>query len=329
MEQVYSIHFFSYLKQLFNQLFKFEVPNLNAKPLSNPELELTLTPKEESEVTKELHRMVNENLPDPHPTPENKTAKWITNKVAASINPQIFKGFMHGLLPGFRFRNFIEPNDAAKIGTAIRGFVEEYKTAPGVGKAGETLVEHSHDFDEYAEYAAILKDPNISIPHRLELVDKVVGFLIRNTGFQFKPLQKDGVECFYGLFRQINTGAGWHLDDVTRDSDVFSTRKAIFQGSGVLHIITPAKGGETIMANRKAQDGDSQYLNGDGWTYNPEMLDGIVKAEVPCITGDLVFLSTHNYHMVKPCLETGAERISFSMFFVVFEDEPNIFYYYN
>ena len=154
-------------------------------------------------------------------------------------------------------------------------------------------------------------------------------FLTRNTGYQYKPLHKDGVECFWGLLREINTGAGWHLDNVTKDMDVFTNRKAIFQGSGVLHIKTPKKGGETIMTNRRAQESDVMFLNEDGWTYDGKMLNGIWDCTVPAIAGDLVFLSTLNYHMVKPCLEVDSERISFSMFFVIFEDEPNTIYYYN
>jgi hypothetical protein len=81
--------------------------------------------------------------------------------------------------------------------------------------------------------------------------------------------------------------------------------------------------------NRRAQEGDEKFLNADCWTYDGKMLDKIWTSTVPAVAGDLVFLSTLNYHMVKPCLEVDAERISFSMFFVIFEDEPNTIYYYN
>jgi hypothetical protein len=329
MQTTNTLSLYGYIKQMLLNLLDHFSPSLNGKSENGSYSTAMLTAKEEKAVTEELEKITQEITPRLDPAPDNQTAKWITPKVARTINPPIFKGFVHGLIPGFRFKNFIEPEEAEKISNAIRGYIEEYKTAPGVGRAGETLVEHPHDFDTYAELAAILRDPNISIPHRLELADKITSFLIRNTDFQFKPLRKGNIELFWGLFRQINTGAGWHLDNVTADSDAFKNRKAIFQGSGVLHIKTPKKGGETIMANRRAQDGDIKFLNSDGWTYDGKMLDGILKAEVPAVAGDLVFLSTLNYHSVKPCIEVGAERISFSMFFVIFEDEPNVVYYYN
>lgn len=286
-----------------------------------------LSCKIEKEEANELTKLKQDVFPET--VPSNITATWITNKVAGTINPQIFNGFIHGLLPGFRLKGFIDPTEAGKIATAIRGFVEEYKTAPGIGRAGETLVEHPHDFDTYAEFAAILRDSNISIPFRLELADKITSFLIRNTNYQYRPLKNGNIELFWGVFRQINIGAGWHLDNVTNDSDAFMNHKIIFQGSVVLHIVAPNQGGETIIANRKAQEGDIKFLNYDGWTYDENLLRGVHKAEVPAVAGDLVFLSTLNYHMVKPCLEIGAERISFSMFFVIFENEPNTMYYYN
>jgi len=326
-----SISIWSYLKHMLFQLLNFESPSLNGKSLNGFQSTDLLSPKEEKAITTELKKL-NIEVPsnqNSNPAPDNKTAKWITNKVARDFDPLKFKGFVHGYFPGFRIREFIEPTEAKKIADAIVGFVEEYKTAPGVGRAGITAVEFPHDFGEYAEIGAILRDPNISIPYRLELADKIIMHLTRNTGYQYKPLHKDGIEMFWGLFREINTGAGWHLDNVTKDMDVFNNRKSIFQGSAVLHIKTPAKGGETIMANRKAQEGDQQFFNPDGWTYDGKMLDGILKSEVPAIAGDLVFLSTLNYHTVNPCLEVGAERISFSMFFVIFEDEPNVIYYYN
>lgn len=263
------------------------------------------------------------------PTPENKTALWIADKVAGAINPEVFSGFVHGLIPGFRIKEFLDKLEAGTIASAIKEYVEEYKTAPGVGRAGETLVEYPDDFDTYAALSAILRDPNISIPYRIEMADKIIGFLTRSTNFQFKPLRKGSIELFWGLFRQINSGAGWHLDNVTHDSVAFKSRKAYFQGSVVLHIKTPAKGGETILSDRRAQEGDQKYLNSDGWTYSEEMFTNITKTEVPAVAGDLVFLSTVNYHKVRPCLEPGAERISFSMFFVNFEDEPGVLYYYN
>lgn len=287
--------------------------------------------KEEKELNTELNKIILENSPNQSsiPIPKNKTAKWITNRVAGTVDPLKFKGFVHGYFPGFRIKEFIEPEKAAIIAKAIVGFVEEYKTAPGVGRAGITAVEFPHDFGEYAELGAILRDPSVSIPHRIELADAIIMFLTRNTEYLFKPLHNDGVECFWGLFREINTGAGWHLDNVTKDMDVFNSRNAIFQGSGVLHIKTPKNGGETILTNRRTQDGDELFLNTDGWTYDGKILEDVWRCAVPAVAGDLVFLSTLNYHMVKPCIEADAERISFSMFFVIFEDEPNTIYYYN
>jgi hypothetical protein len=200
-----------------------------------------LTPKEEKALNTELEKLKIEvySNTNPEPAPDNKTAKWVINRVAGTVDPLKFKGFIHGYFPGFRIKEFIDPERADMIAKAIVGFVEEYKTAPGVGRAGITAVEFPHDFGEYAELGAILRDPSISIPHRLELADAIIMFLTRSTGYQFKPLHKDGVECFWGLFREINTGAGWHLDNVTKDMDVFTNRKAIFQSSGVLHIKTP------------------------------------------------------------------------------------------
>lgn len=313
------------------QLLNFESPSLNSKSNNGFHSSTVLTPKEENALNTELKKLNIEvpSNPNDKPTPENGTAKWITNKVAREITPLKFKGFVDGYFPGFRIREFIETDEADKISYDIGGFVEEYKTAPGVGRAGITAVEYPHDFGEYSKLGAILRDPGISIPHRLELADKIIMFLTRNTNYQFKPLHKNGIEMFWGLFREINTGAGWHLDNVTKDMDEFGNRKAIFQGSGVLHIKTPRKGGETIMKNRRAKEGDEKFLNKDGWTYDNKMLEGIWDCTVPAIASDLVFLSTLNYHMVKPCLEVDAKRISFSMFFVIFEDEPNTIYYYN
>ena len=244
---------------------------------------------------------------------KNETARWITSKVGGAVNPEIYKGFIHGLIPGLRIKEFLKTTEAEKITSAIKEYVEEYKTAPGVGRAGETLVEHPKDFDTYAELSAILRDPNISIPYRVEMADKIIGFLTRHTNYQYKPLRMGGIELFWGLFRQINAGAGWHLDNVAKDSAAFQDKKVSFQGSVVLHIRTPKKGGETILADRRSQEGDMRFLNKDGWTYDEKMLTGVTKTEVPAVAGDLVFLSTVNYHKVNPCLEAGAERISFSM----------------
>ncbi|MBX7052615.1 MAG: hypothetical protein K1X54_11315 [Flavobacteriales bacterium] len=321
----------NYLKHTLHRLIYFEWQSYNVKSFfeSNAIIALTInekpTPKNEPHIRNEG---VSSNR-EFKPVQISKTAKWITNRVAGTVDLWKFKGFTHGYLPGFRIKEFIEPEKADMIAKAIVGFVEEYKTAPGVGRAGVTAVEYPHDFGGYAVLGAILRDRNASIPYRLELADAIIMFLTRNTGYQFKPLHKDGVECFWGLFRELNTGAGWHLDNVTKDMDVFSNRNAIFQCSSVLHIKTPKSGGETIIANRRSQEGDQEFLNEDGWTYDGKLLEGIWTSEVPAVAGDLVFLSTLNYHMVKPCLVTDAERISFSMFFVIFEDELNTIYYYN
>lgn len=326
-----TLPFWSYLRFMLLNILNNESISLANSPNSGLLSTKLVTPKDNKAIITELEKQKIEvsSFQKSDPAPDNKTASWKINKVAVTISPQIFKAFVHGLIPGIRFKNFIEPGEAENIANSIKGYVEEYKNAPGVGRAGETLVEYPHDFDTYAELAAILRDPNISIPHRLELADKITSFLSRNTGYNFKPLRNGSIELFWGLFRQINTGAGWHLDNVTKDSDAFKNRKAIFQGSGVLHIKTPKKGGETIMVDRREQEGDELFLNADGWTYNEKMLNGIWNETVPCVAGDLVFLSTLNYHTVKPCIEVGAERISFSMFFVIFEDEPNVIYYYN
>ncbi len=331
MQATSTLPFLSYLKHLLLQLLGLVSPSFKGKSLNGFHTMTPLTSTEEQAVTIELEKLKIEVSSNPtlDPEPGNKTAMWVTDKVAGTLNPELFRAFVHGLLPGFQLRGFISPNEAERIANNINGYVEEYKTAPGVGRAGETMVEHPHDFDEYAEYAAIWKDPNISIGEREHLVNEVCGFLTRNTGYPFMPLRKNGVECFYGLFRKINTGAGWHLDNVTADSEAFSNRKIKFQGSIVLHLKVPNMGGETNISNRRAQEGDIIFLNIDGWTYMEIMLDGVKKVVVPCFAGDLVLLSTLNYHMVNPSLEVGAERISFSMFIVIFEDEPKTIYIYN
>jgi hypothetical protein len=329
MKATNTIPLLSYLRHLLPHLLKLNTYNLPLKSIikfNTPTQPLT---DEGEMVNGNNEKLSDKPASNPNPIPENQTAKWVTNKVASTLNPELFRAFVHSLLPGFRLPGFIKLDEAEKIANNINGYVEEYKTAPGVGKAGETMVEHPHDFDEYAEFAAIWKDPNITIPEREHLVNEVCGFLTRNTGYPFVPLKYKGVEGFFGLFRKINTGAGWHLDNVTADSIAFSSRKINFQGSIVLHLKVPKKGGETIISNRQAQNGDMKFLNPDGWTYDEKMLDGIMKVEVPCFAGDLIILSTLNYHMVKPCLEVGAERISFSMFLVIFEDEPNTIYIYN
>lgn len=263
--------------------------------------------------------------------PENSTSRWTSDKVGFDLNPEAFQAFINGLIPGFRFKEFIAQEEAETISIAIRAHIREYKTAKGVGRAGATYVEHPKDFGEYAQYSAILRDRNISIPYRLELADKITSYLARNTDYDFRPLRSGRIEFFWGLFRQINTGAGWHLDDVTKDGKIFKSRKSIFQGSVVLHIKTPKIGGETIIADRRAQKGDKKFRNPkpDDWTYVSEMFEGISKAEVPAVAGDLIVLSTLNYHTVQPCREEGAERISFSMFIVIFADQPKVIYYYN
>lgn len=253
---------------------------------------------------------------------------WLNNKVAKQLNPQIFNAFIKGSFPGFRIPNFLSKREAKRIASAVDLHVREYKDAPGVGRVGETLVEHGHNFDEYAELSSLWLTPGMSLPEREHLIYEISGFLTLHTGYPFRILKHGDTECFHGVFRKINNGAGIHIDDVTADSHAFSHRKIRFQASAVLHVATPSNGGETILWDRKPQPEDKAFLL-DSWQYSPEMVEDSPYVTVPCRTCDLVILRTDYYHSVSKNADTGDNRVSFSIFLVIFEDEPEVIYIYN
>jgi len=257
-----------------------------------------------------------------------KSKTWIRNGVAESLNPEIFAGFIQNWFPGFIIRNFIDPQEANEMAKRIDSFMEEYITAPGVAKAGPAMVDHGHDFDEYAKNSALWLDPTLSIPERIRLVNQVCGYLGIHTGMTIKPLVRENKRCFIGVFRKINTGAGAHLDILTEDSNAFSQRKTKFQASVVLHLEVPALGGETIIWDRTAQDGDKDKMI-DSWQYDESLFKDIRSVSIPAYAGDLIILSTLNYHKVMPSIDPAANRISFSLFLMIFEDEPGTIYIYN
>jgi hypothetical protein len=252
----------------------------------------------------------------------------VRDEVAGTLTPGLFEALTRGIIPGIRIAQFLNADEAAAICASISPYIEEYRTAPGVGRIGETMVEHREDFKAYAAWAAAWLDKWIALPAHKDLVNRTSGYLALHTGMVIKPLFLGNIPCFHGVFRKINTGAGNHVDILSADSIAFADRKILHQSSSVLHLATPPEGGETVIWERRPVEGDKAYLI-DDWQYDDELFKKERKVTVPCATGDLVILPTVNYHKVLPSLPEGSDRISFSMFLVVFEDEPGTIYLYN
>lgn len=259
---------------------------------------------------------------------KTNTTTWIRNRVAGSLNPVMFDAFVRGLIPGFQIPNFISEEDARAIAKRVEEFVEDYKSAPGVGKAGEALVEYDHDFDAYAAHSAVWMDEKLGLRERKNLVDMVSGYLTLNTALQVKQLCHGPKLCYAGIFRKINSGAGNHLDILPQDCNAFKDRTPKMQASVVLHLSVPTAGGETIIWDRRPSEEDKQFMI-DSWQYEDKLFEGLPNVTIPCVTGELVILSTMNYHKVNPSVSLDSDRISFSFFIVVFEEEPQTIYIYN
>jgi hypothetical protein len=259
---------------------------------------------------------------------ERKNTSWVRDGVANTLTPQLFDAFTRGLLAGFRISGFLPAKQAKAISARIENFVQDYRSAPGVGKIGESMFEHPHDFDEYAAYAAAWSADGIALREREELLNQVAGYLMLHTSYPIRMLSLGTIPCFAGIFRKINKGAGNHVDILDQDSDVFGDRSVKHQSSLVLHLTAPPEGGQTIVWERTPQPGDKEHLL-EGWHYPDELFTESRKVEIPCVAGDLVLLSTINYHKVLPCIPAEANRLSFSLFLVVFEDEPGVIYIYN
>lgn len=255
--------------------------------------------------------------------------EWLVCKVAEVSNAATIEAFFKGEIPGVRFRNFLSPELCQYFAQKSLEFnFQRYKDAPEVGLIGLALVD-SPNLETYLCKAALLRQEGLHFIESLRLLQMVKGALAFHTGRKCKILEYNGKPFWAGNWRLLTGGAGIHLDDISKDAPELADMPVEFQGSFVLHIATPEMGGETVLYDKSAMEEDKldALYKESGWKYSQAIIEGVRCTTVPAKIGELVMLPTQKYHSVKPSLDKGKERISFSAFYVIKKNDPTIYFY--
>jgi hypothetical protein len=254
---------------------------------------------------------------------------WVTPRVAKSANATTFDAFLKGEIPGVVLQDFLSNESCDYYARKALEFgFESYKDAPTIGLIGKALVD-AVTLSDYLHIAELMRETGLHFPESIELLERVIGKIALMFGRVVKILEYKGKKLWAGNLRLLSGGAGIHLDDVTDDCPELANLPIEFQGSFVLHLATPDRGGETILYEKGPQEGDKEnslYIT-SGWKYDENVVKDVRKVVVPAITGNLVLLPTQRYHSVNPSSNPEQERISFSAFFVVLKGDPTIYFY--
>lgn len=245
--------------------------------------------------------------------------EYLTVKTASSLQLSDVTALLRHQIFALRVPNYTSPDICSSLSEKLlRGRVQEYSNAPGIGRVGIAYYEVMNSEERQNYYRDAL--PNMQSlrelchPYlspidkfRLELQDLwSKGAHLQNLGYG---------NMFAGLSRAIEADKDIlpHEDVLRRDYNSGKEgRNILAQVAMNVYLQLPKIGGELELWNRSCSDEEFDRLRGDFY--------GIQRAKLPAanlsikpLIGELVLFHSTRLHAVKPV--KGDSRVSISCFF--------------
>ena len=137
---------------------------------------------------------------------------------------------------------------------------------------------------------------------------------LRAAGFDADVMEEPGLGAYYAGVGKSRQGASpLHVDFAPQDSPDWEVGKASAQLSWNFYLNTPV-GGALVVWDKLWDPRDDVHQVADNYYYEPEVVKGASRIELPVKEGDVLLLNSRNFHAIA----STPHRVAFGSFISFF-----------